>query len=749
MKKYLIKGLLALVVGGFTASCADKDGDYVPVGQQKATAYADAFKELIGGEVAPNHDWGFTKTSIVSETSESRAMTRDVDVNGNMWETRPELGATEEQDVLDYMDMTLAEMDEAGHNYSKHFPVNMPNFFVTQVHTGDDNYGSAQDPNNKNVLGSSHMNELVIAITKSAARTNNTIASNTLPEADSWHHVNNFNAGSSKDWGGNTKFVNMGTCDFAYHNSKDSRFHNRWIVVNGADIDTKYAGYYYVCFDFQSQVPDGQTDKTYFSFSGLNDSGTMQSGYNGEIEGFYQTAQDIIDAGITEIKGYDGKTRKIEDIENFTVTRWEHGDKIIPGDTNYSDWIIRLCAATPDDDVTGGETSSSSTSTRTDRIERRRLVSQGRIFCEDLGTSAERMTKSDIDFNDAVFDAKIWRLGQFDVTYVNGSKIDETDYKEGIYENGLENGKFKYIAEIRLLAAGGTVPLRIGGNNGFAIREIHEKFGEGNNKTISHTTIINTMGAPSQANFSTTVSTETCDAVTVEVDITDLVDGKTKIGLDIIPIEVQWVSSKGQTVGELTADFGKAPQKLCVPIGTPWVYERIPITDAYKDFADYATSRTPLFWDGEQNESMLYPSIPEGMTAETGETGDVTTNPYHDRVVTEGTTTTTTVVETVLWEGEMTFGANDANQTIKLYSTTFDAGNDIRIYGSSNGGQLTLQNSDAQNIISPSLNFSNVGYADSSVNESQAGQLSSGPSIIVAARNCTITKICKVVTTTN
>ena len=76
MKKYLIKGLLALVVGGFTASCADKDGDYVPVGQQKATAYADAFKELIGGEVAPNHDWGFTKTSIVSETAQTRANTR-------------------------------------------------------------------------------------------------------------------------------------------------------------------------------------------------------------------------------------------------------------------------------------------------------------------------------------------------------------------------------------------------------------------------------------------------------------------------------------------------------------------------------------------------------------------------------------------------------------------------------------------------------------------------------------------------
>ena len=145
MKKYLIKGLLALVVGGFTASCADKDGDYVPVGQQKATAYADAFKELIGGEVAPNHDWGFTKTSIIEDFSQTRANTRDVNVNGNMWDSRPELGATEEDDVLSYMDMTLAQMDAQtpAHRYSKNFPVNMPNFFVTQVHTGDDYYGSA------------------------------------------------------------------------------------------------------------------------------------------------------------------------------------------------------------------------------------------------------------------------------------------------------------------------------------------------------------------------------------------------------------------------------------------------------------------------------------------------------------------------------------------------------------------------------------------------------------------------------
>ncbi len=697
MKKYLIKGLLALVVGGFTASCADKDGDYVPVGQQKATAYADAFKELIGGEVAPNHDWGFTKTSIVSETAQARANTRGSEPNQTVWPdygypTKPgglkattPSGKSEEQIVTEWFQ---------NHTIADAVTLDCNNYWVLQVHYKDYNYTANQHEWEKYENGQE--------VWKTGTQTVNPkghmdqIYANKDANSTSYDHIYNFNTGSG---------------DFM-------------LVINS---ETKYG--------FGYEESWGTSDKHVYNRSFMAHIVDEANGIDGYYVGFDYQAYKKSNVSYTNNNGE-------------TITYNDNKDWAYEPDGIYDDRIIKIVPGTTAHEITpGGGSSSSSTSTRTDLIERRRLVSQGRVFCEDLGTSAERMTKSDIDFNDAVFDAKIWRLGQYKVTYVNGNYSSETDYLEGIYDNGLENGKFKYIAEIRLLAAGGTVPLRIGGNNGF---EIHAKFGEGNNKTIGHTTIINTMGAPSQANFSTTVSTETCDAVTVEVDITSLVAGKSEIGLDIIPIEVQWVSSTGQTVGELTADFGKAPQKLCVPIGTPWVYERIPITNAYKDFASYATSRTPKFWEGtNKDESLLYPSIPEGMTAETGETGDVNTNPYHDRVVTQGTTTTTTVVETVLWEGEMTFGANDANQTIKLYSTTFDADNDIRIYGSSNGGQLTLQNSDAQNIISPSLNFSNVGYADSSVDESQAGQLSSGPSIIVAARNCTITKICKVVTTTN
>ena len=47
MKKYLINGALALIVGFTYTSCKNNDVDYVPIAQQKTQAYAEAFKEMI------------------------------------------------------------------------------------------------------------------------------------------------------------------------------------------------------------------------------------------------------------------------------------------------------------------------------------------------------------------------------------------------------------------------------------------------------------------------------------------------------------------------------------------------------------------------------------------------------------------------------------------------------------------------------------------------------------------------------
>ena len=52
--------------------------------------------------------------------------------------------------------------------------------------------------------------------------------------------------------------VNSGTADFAYHNSIDSKYHNEYIILAGADIHPSLAGFYYIGFDFYATHQEGQ-----------------------------------------------------------------------------------------------------------------------------------------------------------------------------------------------------------------------------------------------------------------------------------------------------------------------------------------------------------------------------------------------------------------------------------------------------------------------------------------------------------
>ena len=668
MKKYLIKGLLALVVGGFAASCADKEGDYVPLDQQKSTAYAEVFKELIGGEVDPNHDWGFKQVSIVSET----AGTRVAATNSNQWFD----GVTEQfKHLVKPADVTAREEQVVSdwfkaNQHPQSDPIYLSEFFVQQVYFGTQEYdGTDNNGHATSVVGGEHMDHLY-----AWDPTNNQL-----------DHINNFN-----------------TSDPTREDPDQNGFHNMQLMQNSS---TETFGFH--------ESYNSQSDRYY---SVKNKNWVIKALYVDGVLGYY-VGFDY------ESHGNQGEFEPNGFFDDRIV-------KIVPGNGVYTY-------------IPGG---SSSTKTRTDRIERRRLVAQGRVFCEDLGTT--KVTKSDIDFNDAVFDAKIWRVGQYDISYINGQYASETDYLENIYPNGLENGKFKYVAEICLLAAGGTVPLKIGGNNGF---EIHNKFGEGNGRSIGHTTIINTMGEPSEQQFKALVNTDVCNAVTVEVDITYLVVGKSKIGLDIIPIDVQWVSDTHESVGELAANFGQTPQKLCVPIGTRWVYERIPITDAYGDFASYATSRNPDFWEGEKiNPSLLYPSSPEGMTAEINVTDNVNYNPYYDRVVTTGTTTTE--VESILWEGERVFAASPQGSSepeITLYSKDFSVGDVMRIYGSASGSDpwVSIHAVETSGWVNYAGCVVTSPYSDITITQDMIDKMTI--KVGLWGKDCTVTKICKVVTTTN
>ena len=60
MKKYLIKGALALFAGAFLFSCAEKESEYVPLAQQKTKAFEEVFKEVYGDNIDPYQKWGFS-----------------------------------------------------------------------------------------------------------------------------------------------------------------------------------------------------------------------------------------------------------------------------------------------------------------------------------------------------------------------------------------------------------------------------------------------------------------------------------------------------------------------------------------------------------------------------------------------------------------------------------------------------------------------------------------------------------------
>lgn len=174
-----------------------------------------------------------------------------------------------------------------------------------------------------------------------------------------------------------------------------------------------------------------------------------------------------------------------------------------------------------------------------------KIKEQGRIICEDLGTIG------DFDFNDVVFDATVY-----------------------------ESGK----TEITLLAAGGTLELTVAGE------EVHEallgaenaKDGKGLYK------MINTGAGPTATAKKFTASS-------------------TYSNLNSIPVVVKKVDEAGNVTSyTLSAEMGKAPQKICVPVTFKWCKEYKSLKDAYPGFKDWATGDASVWSAVSDNATLVY-----------------------------------------------------------------------------------------------------------------------------------------------
>jgi len=639
MKKYLIKGALALFAGGVFFSCAEKEAEYVPINQQKVKAFEEVFKETYG-EVAPDHNWGFSTAytladestsevvyidSVVTESALSKtrgARTRTANTNANLWGRY----YTNVPDPLTVAQKKRVRLYFQYNRYPTNEPVYYSNFFVQDVYKGattplnDGSQSMSQYSTEKYALngqqesGSNHMDYLTAG-----------------PNND---HINNYNnahcSTNENVWDGRTYqagypltpetaaqqgigdweaenfnhvvyhsdeimlMENSSTACFGWHETVGEIHHNdQYVIISGATIDEWAAtfatthpnmdlggsvtGRGFVGFDYERVI----------DLSSLYEHNWDQ-GYDAGIRYYADGIPYITNAmhtyGYVVVQpdangnypaGSYPVYQRYVEGSNNTVNIWVKPTGCADG--YYSDWIVCIVQAQG--------------KIITDRNEDKPFVFHkkhpvdpqcGRIFCEDLGVSS----REDLDFNDVVFDVDIYM--NWDSTYTEHYKIYSDGRKDTLSSTWTSTIDHPtYTAEITLRAAGGTLPLTVAGT------EVHSAFG------VGITTIVNTHddNSTTQGTFRDLPEVSLGEFTPMQIypgveGVTD----ETKIYAIDIPIVVQYTTS----INELRSQLGGAPAKLFVPNhSTKWTVERKPLSLAYPKFMDYVSDKTVQWWNDD------------------------------------------------------------------------------------------------------------------------------------------------------
>ena len=330
----------------------------------------------------------------------------------------------------------------------------------------------------------------------------------------------------------------------------------------------------------------------------------------------------------------------------------------------FSDWIVTLTNA--------GSAPPPTYEYPVESIDEWEQVERGRVFCEDLG----RATREDLDFNDVVFDAIIFRnhtkYTKWTEKYVNGVKVSSE-----IFEGPTE--ATKYYANVEILAAGGTIPITV---NGY---QVHSQF----NPAADVVTMINTRDNNSIAygSFDTRNSVQIGE---LTKNFKAKVDGEEQLfnvklfeivmpedGKAIKTIKIISSFGEGTQVYELTGEKGGAPQKFMAPVGTKWTSERKNISLAYPGFdawvkggADpWSNVNINYIYNGTNNENGL--RLPLVMKAQRS-------------IITEG--------EQDLWTGNKKYEGNWSldNLPLTLDLDRFYPGDRLRFYGKNIGDEAWI-----------------------------------------------------------
>ena len=681
MKKYLIKGALALFAGVFFFSCAEKESEYVPVAQLKVKAFDEVFKEVYG-DIDPYQDWGFNsgKTHLnpadesiyvdMVDADEGRAFTRTVafrgansvlafqnrtrtaDPRGNMWAKEgwsvpPVITEDQKAIVRQYFQQNSPSYNDPG----------WTDFWIQQVYEGgteptEDCPEVYKDADNHSITGGEQMDHLC-----------------SKSENGTEDHVYDFNNAENNDWEGRMLMKSSSTYSFGYINSHATAIHYdkaalvnwrviaQWAVNNGLEESVEKSvlndgwNRSYMGFDYELLEEDDVMTDTYVKWGDVPNYNNLTYAYysssnivpikDGQwqtLSGWdYQDSMNGLRYALSNLNQYTAETRSMKeqgsegdndcfyfykDIDdnhknqmclNMVAINRMLEDGFYPksgdiktwikytgcADGYYSDWIVSLTEA---------EWSDPTYEDFEEEEEEDWIVTEeGRVFCEDLG----RASREDLDYNDVVFDAKIWRR---DYYYTKIKKTYKNDTKEEMIGEpevvGTPEHDIDYYAQITLRAAGGTIPveIRVNGNE----FPVHDQFGD--DTTIDM--MVNTRDENSTAygyygsrepvqlhgedvkvrkfKLKKVGEDVTYEKQMEEYDLNLIPFGGRSTAptiLDDIEIWSSYGGENGSSAEVLTSKLGESPQKFMAKTTTNWTSERKNISLAYPGFNAWVSDK--------------------------------------------------------------------------------------------------------------------------------------------------------------
>ena len=602
-------GLLALAATTYISTSCSRDEFSGSVLEAKQLAFENSFISEYGTPDA-QQAWGFdtgmglavntkgiTRGSNTSDTYP--ATSTGINANANEWaDPNKYFGGWLVPDPLTEGQKLRVKMYFQANPNLGHQDPHWRHFFVQQVYKG----GPATAGQNST--------EEVIAADGSKYTSDNM---NHLTVGENNQHINNFNFGTCStnenvlDNGGNVNsgpyhsdeimlMVNIDdTSCFGYHDTGSSNqssanpnHNDKWALVSAATIDAWAAqngnpgeavvdkwNRSFMGFDLalkegalaQSDVTVKYNDGPEgYSYAKVNNEIVAINGndnivYNGRTINYLTTnknfyiAADYMTVSDGQIQSeyrvngqYMGKYIDVDYIMTLLNQGWlpvqdknlREWVKIGVSDGYYSDWIVTLTEA------------QRSTEGHPEFTQKKTvLLEQGRVFCEDLGSSE----RSDIDYNDIVFDARIYaeiteKKVWNDATSSYGDWVQvSTDIKP---------------AEIVMLAAGGQLNAQVAGH------DVHDMFGTG-------------LGGVMLNTYREGVTQIGGSAHEEDLPVYRFYTDASYSRIIDIPILVRI----NKEVVELTAVKGGVPQKICGPIGARWPAERVGIDEAYPGFRSW------------------------------------------------------------------------------------------------------------------------------------------------------------------